>query len=332
MNSAQQKLDAQELKHAKTGLGFGLISGMGWGLAGVIMSIAFGMAPFTKGVSLLVAPLVGAALHDGFGAIWIFIFNLFNGKWREYRRSLRTKPGMMVCLAAIFGGPIGMSGYMLGITLAGPSYAIAITAIYPAIGAILSVFVLKEKIGTRTWIGILLSIIGVAIISWIPPEGGNFPYFYAGVGLALLAAIGWGVEGVISAFGMDMVDPEVAVGIREATSFVVYFIAIIPILFGVVGYAMFFEAFSTTAIWVIAFAGLLGGGSYICWYSAINMTGAARAMALNITYSLWSVFFSWLLLGSDITANLIFGGLLITSGAILVVVNPAELANFRKVN
>nr|WP_320026647.1 DMT family transporter [uncultured Acetobacterium sp.] len=330
MNTTE-RLEQQELRHAKSGLGFGVVSGMTWGLSGVIMSIAFGMAPFTEGASLLVAPLVGAALHDGFAGFWVFLFNLFNGKWREYGRSLRTKPGMMVCLAAMFGGPIGMSGYMLGITLAGPSYALAITAIYPAIGAILSVIFLKEKIGVRTWIGILLSIMGVAIVSWVPPAAESFPYFYAGIALAFLAAIGWGTEGVISGFGMDMVDPEVAVGIREATSFVVYLVAVIPLLLGVVGYQMFFGAFTTASIGVIAMAALLGGGSYICWYTAINKTGASRAMALNITYALWSVFFSWLLLGTQITPTLIIGGLTIVAGAVLVGANPKELINLRKV-
>ena len=329
MNTTE-RLEKQEIGHAKRGLLFGVVSGASWGLSGVIMSIAFGMAPFTDGVSLLLAPIVGAAMHDGFAGLWVFFYNLFNGKWREYGRTIRTKPGMLVCLAACFGGPIGMSGYMLGITLAGPSYALAITAIYPAIGAVLSVIILKEKIGIRTWIGILLSITGVMIVSWVPPAAGMYPYFYAGIGLACLAAIGWGTEGVISGFGMDMVDPEVAVGIREAASFSVYLVAVLPIMFGVVGYQMIAAAFTTTSVWIIIVAALLGGGSYICWYKAINMTGASRAMALNITYALWSVFFGWLLIGTVITPNLIIGGLVITCGAILVGANPKELINLRK--
>jgi len=77
------------------------------GLDGVILGIGTAMAPFTGGASLYAAPLAGAALHDGFAGFFLFFYNLFTGKWREYIRTLATKPGLIVCLAALFGGQLG---------------------------------------------------------------------------------------------------------------------------------------------------------------------------------------------------------------------------------
>lgn len=325
-SKAQEMLVRQELSHAKKGLGWGVLSGMTWGLDGVILGIALGMAPFTGGASLYAAPLAGAAMHDGWAAFWLFWYNLFTGRFREYGRTLCTKPGMIVCLAALFGGPIAMSGYLLGINMAGTSYALSITALYPAVGAILAVFILKEKINARVWLGILLSIGGAIMVGYVPPEG-NYPNFYLGLALSLLATFGWGMEGVLSTFGMDMVDPDIAIGIREATSFVVYLVAVLPLAAGLV---IFFDAFKELSLWIIALAGFSGGLSYLAWYKALNMTGVGRAMALNVTYALWSVFFGWLFTGLQVTPTLLGGCAIITIGAILVTANPKELLSLRK--
>jgi len=321
----QELQTSKELSHAKTGLIWGVISGATWGLDGVILGMALAMAPFTGGATLYAAPIAGAGLHDGFAGFWLFLYNLFTGRWREYIRTLKTKPGLIVCLGALFGGPIAMSGYLLGINMAGASYALSITAMYPAVGAILAFFILKERIRPRVWLGIFLCVIGAVTVSYVPPEG-DFPYFYLGLGLSLLATFGWGAEGVLSAFGMDMVDPAVAIGIREGSSFVVYFVAIIP---AVAGMAIFWEAFLANAILYIALAGFLGGLSYLAWYRAINMTGVARAMAFNISYALWAVFFGWLLTGLQITPTLLGGAAIITVGTILVTANPKELLKLR---
>lgn len=322
---AQEMLTARELSHAKRGILWGLLSGATWGLDGVILGIATAMAPFTGGASLYAGPLAGAALHDGFAGFWLFLYNLITGKWREYIRTLATKPGMIVCLAALFGGPIGMAGYLLGINMAGASYALPITAMYPAVGAVMAVLILKERISWRTWMGIILCIIGAVIVGYTPPEGSS-PYFHLGILLSLLATFGWGMEGVLSTYGMDLADPDIAIGIREATSFVVYFVAIMPLA---AAFPIFWKAFGANCLWLVALAGFLGGLSYLAWYRALNMTGVGRAMTFNISYALWAVLFGWLIAHTPITPPLIIGAVLITGGTILATTNPKELLNLR---
>lgn len=322
---AQQMLMERELSHAKRGILWGLLSGATWGLDGVILGIATAMAPFTGGASLYAGPLAGAALHDGFAGFWLFLYNLFTGKWREYIRTLATKPGLIVCLAALFGGPIGMAGYLLGINMAGASYALPITAMYPAVGAVMAVIILKERISWRTWMGIVLCIIGAIIVGYTPPEGSS-PYFHVGILLSLLATFGWGMEGVLSTYGMDLVDPDIAIGIREATSFVVYFVAIMPLAAAL---PIFWKAFGASCLWLVALAGFLGGLSYLAWYRALNMTGVGRAMTFNISYALWAVLFGWLIAHTPITPPLIIGAILITCGTVLATTNPKELLNLR---
>lgn len=346
--AAQQALEAHQLNYAKKGLGWGIFSGATWGLQGTLLYyVALALAPFwveDYGLwMVIIGSLAGAAMHDGFAGLWLAIINIFTGRWKEYGRTLKTKPGMMVCLGALCGGPVGMAGYLVGISLATPTYALAISATYPALGAILGVFILKERIVPRVWIGIIACTIGAFIVGYMPPEGGieQYPYFYLGIALSFLPAFGWALEGVISTYGMDMVDPDIAIGIRETFSFLVILIIVLPVigLIGaeglVAGWKVFGGALAagTPAMWV-AIAGLSGGLSYLAWYRALNMTGVGRAMAFNVTYALWSIPFGWLLAMAQgtqftVTSTAIIGAVIITTGTILVVANPKELLKLR---
>lgn len=328
MARAQQMLEERQISHSKRGILWGVLSGATWGLDGVILGIALSIAPFTNGASLFAAPLVGAALHDGFAGLWLLLCNIVTGKWREYVRTLATKPGLMVCLAALFGGPIAMSGYLLGISMAGPTYALPITAMYPVVGAFLAMIFLKEKVTLRVWMGLILCIAGAITVGYTPPEGSS-PNFHLGIFLSLLATFGWATEGVISTFGMDMVDPDIAIGIRESTSCVVYLIAVLPF---VGGFIIFREAFTSQALIYIIIAALSGALSYLAWYRALNMAGVGRGMALNITYCLWAIVFGWLITKTPVTLPLAIGACLIFLGTLIAVTNVRELLDLRKVS
>lgn len=320
-------LYSREIKYARQGIGWGLLAGLLWGLDGVVMGISLGLAPFMDGMSPFVAALVGACLHDGFAACWVFIINIVKGKWRDYGRTLTTKPAKMVILAGIIGGPIGMSGNLLGINLAGASYAVAVTAIYPAIGAILGRLFLKEKINRRIGWGIVLSICGSIIVGYVPPES-NVPHFYLGICFSLLAAVAWALEGVISTYGMDIIDSDIAVGIREISSFIIYAFIILPLI-SVMGYKMFLTTIDYRTFSYIGLAAFFGGGSYLAWYRGMNRTGVSRAMSLNITYALWSVVFGWLLSDLQVTWNLVIGVTAITIGTMLTIGNPKDMVTIR---
>ena len=319
--------EKQELSFAQKGLFVAMVSGLLWGLAGVLLGIGLTKGPMTLGKTIFAAPLVGVVLHDFFAAVSVFCYNCGTGRFKEILRSLRTKMGLIVCVAALFGGPLAMSGYLLGIEFAGATYAMGISALYPVVGAIMAQISLKEKITRQAWIGIMLCVVGAAVISYIPPEAGTKPHFYLGIGLALLAAFGWGIEGVIATFGMDMVDSNVAILIRQTTSCLTTFVLVLPFVSGI---PLLFEAIrSPEVIGVIALAGMAGGFSYLYWYKAYSMCGVGRTMALNITYVLWGVVFTFLLSDAAITTALVAGAVLITIGAILVVANPKDLINLR---
>ncbi|QGY41879.1 EamA family transporter [Pseudodesulfovibrio cashew] len=314
---------------AKKGLGLALFSGIGWGFDSVLLSLSFAATVLTEEAYWLLAPLTVGALHDLFSAMWLLLINTATGRNRELVRTMRSKIARPVILGALFGGPMAMSFYMLGVKFAGPAYVIPITALYPAVASVLAAIFLKERILPRAWAGLALCVVGGVVIGYTPPEGALGSDFYLGIGCALLATIGWGLEGVLATSGMDLLDPAVALNVRQLTSASAYLLAILPLAGG---YVLLGPALTDISInWIFPTAALAGALAYLCWYRAMNMTGVSRAMAINITYSLWGILFSALFTEVDITSNIIIGALLITTGMVMVVGDPREMASLRNV-
>ncbi|MPQ43634.1 DMT family transporter [Clostridium tarantellae] len=317
---AQKKAQA---KFTKKGSVMGIVSAITFGFYSAVLGVALAMGPFTDEASLLVAPLVGAAMNDSLAALWLLIYNTIQGRSREIWRSLKTLPGLIVCLAALLGGPIANAAYLLAIQFSGPAYAIPISALCPVVGALLARIFLKQKVTKRVMLGIVMCVTGAVIIGYTPPEGGSMPYFVLGLICAFVAAFGWGAEGTLSAFGTALIDPKVAINIRQATSGIVFIVVVVPIVGGL---TMFGKAMVSPApLVIIAVAALAAAVSFLTWYKANSMCGVAQGMALNSTYVLWGIIFSYFLGQAEMTTTLIVGAILVTLGAMLVAIDPREM-------
>ena len=206
-------------------------------------------------------------------------------------KALKTKSGRFVALAAVIGGPVGMTGYVLSVANMGASIGAVASAIFPAIGAVLAYFFLKEKMQWYRWVFLILSLSGVYGLSYSPEL--NIVNFWLGFIGTLMCAFGWGIEAVIIAKCVqdDAVNDEIALQIRQTTSALVYGIVLLPIL---KGWGFTIGLFSETGLLIpiIAIAALFATVSYLFYYKAISQIGASKSMALNITYSAWAVVIS----------------------------------------
>lgn len=300
--------------YRRSGLAWALLSGVCWGADGVVLGVALSMAPFV-GAAALVAPLAAAALHDILATGWMVAFNATTGRLRQLPRSLASRQGLILCAAAVIGGPVAMSGYLFGIKFASAAYALALTAIYPAVGAVLSRIFLREHVTRRGWLGIAVTVTGAVIATYTPP-GGEMPHFYLGIGLAVVATLGWGIEGVLAIHAMKVVEPVVAGTLRMATSAVVYLAVVLPLVGGL---RVLGSAFGSAGLWVVLGASAAGAASYLTYYAANHLVGASRAMPINALYAVWAIVFSVVLTGLHPTVQLVAGVLITFAGAVLVV-------------
>lgn len=270
----------------------GIIAGITWAVETLILGWALAMSPFVSTEqAVLLAPFASTFLHDLFSAIWSCIYNTIRGNLRDVIKAVKTRSGKYVALAAVIGGPVGMTGYVLSVANMGASIGAVASAIFPAIGAVLAYFFLKEKMQWYRWIFLILSLLGVYGLSYSPEI--NIVNFWLGFAGTLMCAFGWGIEAVIIAKCVqdDAVNDEIALQIRQTTSALVYGIVILPIM---KGWGFTVSLFDSTGalIPVIAAAALFATASYLYYYRAISEIGASKSMALNITYSAWAVIFS----------------------------------------
>ena len=269
-------------------MGLGLASGLFWGLDTAILSLAFLTAPL---LGVGDAPWLGAALHDGFAALLVFVVLVSAGRFQQVKAALRTKGALVVMAAALIGGPIGMSGYLSAIKTLGPGLTAMFSAFYPALGSFLAIKVLHERMCGRQILA-MLAALGAIMVLGVVTAGGDGPSGSVSVGLvsAAICVVGWGSEAVILAWGMrdQGMEDVVALGIREASSAMVYLLVVVPSL-GCAGFLP--QVIASASGRYIGLAALSGTVSYLLYYKAINRHGASRAMAGNISYALWATLF-----------------------------------------
>ncbi len=308
---------------------WGLGAAITWAFDTVILSIALMSTTFfATEQAIALASFTSTFLHDGTSAVLMWIYNGFRRKTKKTWKLLKTRAGKLVVLAAVIGAPLGMTGYVVAINNIGAAYATAITAFFPAYGALLAHFFLKEEMRAYNWVGLVVCLVAVAVLGFNPDESvaGNW---VLGVVGALVCVVGWGTEAVIIAYALRFgeADDECCLQIRQTTSALVYAVILMPILGG---WGCTIDAFLSPAMLTIALAALLGTVSYLCYYKAIDTIGAAKAMALNISYSGWAIPIGFLLLGTIPTLTGIICALVIIVGAIVAATNPRELLSSKK--
>ena len=277
------------MKTQHGGKRYGFFSGALWGLDTVVLAIALAMTPF---LDFGQSALAGAVLHDVACALILLVYMGVRGRLTDTVKALRTRPGKSVSVAALLGGPLGMSGYLIAIDNIGPGLTAIISTFYPALGTLLAFILLKERMAPRQIVALLVALGAIVATGWSatsePIEGGNA---ILGVVGALACVIGWGSEAVILTWGMrdEAVDNEVALQIRETTSALVYLFVVAPIA-GVFGFTL--HSLAHLSAGVVALAGLAGTASYLFYYKALSAIGASRGMALNISYSAWAIIFA----------------------------------------
>ena len=221
--------EQKELRYAKKGLALALMSGMIWSSDGLILGKGLAEKPFDNPALWLFAPLLAAGLHDFCAACLSLAINGAQGKGREVIRTLRSKAGRSCIWGALLGAPLGMGGYLMALSMAGPAYVLPITSLYPAIAALLALVFLKERVSLRAWGGLALCVIGAIAIGYTPPEGAGGGLFYLGIAFAFLAAFGWAAEGVCVTSGMDFIEPAVALNVYQIVSSLLYAGIIVPL-------------------------------------------------------------------------------------------------------
>jgi len=134
------------------------------------------------------------------------------------------------------------------------------------------------------------------------------------IGWALLSAAFAAATALLAKVGVAHVDSNLATAIR--TSVVLVFAWSIALALGKHGEL---RALDRRTLLFLALSGLATGLSWLCYFRALQLGPASRVAPLDKLSVPLVMLFAWLLLGEKLTPPTLIGGLLITAGAVVMV-------------
>jgi bacterial/archaeal transporter family protein len=134
------------------------------------------------------------------------------------------------------------------------------------------------------------------------------------IGWALLSAIFAAATALLAKVGVAHVDSNLAMALR--TSVVLVFAWGIALALGKHGEI---RSLDRRTLMFLALSGVATGLSWLCYFRALQLGPASRVAPLDKLSVPLVMVFAWLLLGEKLTPSALVGGLLITAGAVVMV-------------
>ncbi|TFG30084.1 DMT family transporter [Candidatus Thorarchaeota archaeon] len=225
---------------------------------------------------------------------------------------------IFLILSVTIGLVVGDLVYLISQERIGVSYAFPIANIYPISTYIIAVFLVAEEVILSRFLGVLIAVIGITIISreqaTRKKEEGQLKADILGLSLAFLAAICWALGSVLLQMGVEGVDPIDANFVRMLFGGAIF----IPLFLGAVQKGMPIPSKRATKI--VMAAGFLGMtmGSLLYTYT-VKLIGASIAALLGSTSPLFALPISILILKEKFNRRSILGVILTVVGVMLVI-------------
>ncbi len=301
------------MKNMKKGTLYGVLSGVTWAINALLLYNVLNLYVASKGdtnsftgwMFVITCALVIALVDSCMAFISELIILARMKKLGEFWHTLMSKDSVAVLPAAVCSGIFGAVPYVIASSYNSP-LALTLSTAFPAIGALVAVVWFKEKLTKFKFLGILITIIGVAVMTGF---GEPVPWFVYMI--ALVPAFGYAFEGLFGYNAMrGDIHPEVTTVMRRVYFIILFTIMILicslitrdfGYIFDLIGSfemnAEVFPAFTglvgnKAAIWIILFIGSANSAlSYAVWYFSMVYGGVGTAQALNITYSAFLVVF-----------------------------------------
>jgi transporter family protein len=134
------------------------------------------------------------------------------------------------------------------------------------------------------------------------------------IGWALLSAVFAAATALLAKVGVAHLDSNLAMALR--TTVVVIFAWSIVLVSGSHGQLATLDRRSGL---FLVLSGLATGLSWLCYFRALQLGPASRVAPLDKLSVPLVMLFAWILLGEKLTPSALLGGLLITAGAVVIV-------------
>jgi transporter family protein len=135
---------------------------------------------------------------------------------------------------------------------------------------------------------------------------------------ALLSAVFAAATALLAKVGVAHVDSNLAMALRTTVVVLFAWGMALALARPEAGLAAELRALDRRTILFLVLSGLATGLSWICYFRALQLGPASRVAPIDKLSVPLVIVFAWLLLGEKLSASALFGGLLITAGAMVI--------------
>ena len=195
------------------------------------------------------------------------------------------------------------------------SRAALIIALNPAITIAISAVVFKERLGARRWAGVVVALVGVAIVV----SKGDFANFAGGVvGLGELfmfaAVTSWALYTILGRKVLVGLTPLAATNYAALWGTMLLGLAAAP-AFGALHPTQFDWRMTVSLLYL----GVLGTAvAFVWYYMSVKKVGASTTSIFNNLVPVFGVAISVLLLGEQLLMSMLIGGAVTILGVLMV--------------
>ena len=273
-------------------------------------------------------------------ALVLFIWNAVLGKLPELKRTfLEVRAASKYFMLAGICGAVAVFGTYIASAFLSPGFAAVAGLLYPIIGTILSVLVLKQKVSKRGYISITVILVGGITLYAGSMIAGGTPGANPTLGAigGIMAAVGWGFEGAVAGKALDVCEPDVGLHLRFIFEAVFWWVVILVLL--ILGFPMLdtIGLVATPEVFIaILMIGLSFAWCYVTWYKSFPFLGVARGQAIGSLYAACAVIFLVIFFGPQnalgyddssmllIVGSTIIGLIICLTGSFLIATEDTE--------
>ena len=235
-------------------------------------------------------------------ALVLFVWNGCLGKTRELKRTVvQFKSASKYFLAAGICGACAVSGTYIATYFISAGFAAIAGLLYPIIGTLLTVLVLKQKVSRRAYLGIAVILLGGVTLYLGTIAANGLEGSVIGLIGGIMAAVGWGCEGAVAGKALDLCEPDVGLHLRFI--FEALFWCIVMACLAVAGVPIFSTVgmlLDPTTLLVVILLGLSFGWCYVTWYKSFPFLGVPRGQAIGSLYAAFAVIFLCIFSGPSV--------------------------------
>lgn len=234
--------------------------------------------------------------------------------WRLHPNALRTRNVSWGSLALLgFTSVTLFFGFQnLGLARTSATEAGMLSASVPALTAILSVFVLKERVGRLRVLGIVASVVGVVAVVLVG-SGSESGGSVEGDLLVLAGASAWAIYTLLN---KDIGGKMAETPLLASTMFfgILFLLPGMAFEIAIVG----FGPVSPSGLFSVLFLGIMASGvSFFCWNTALRHLDASEASTYINLVPVVNVAAASLILGEALIPAQLLGGVLVIFGVYL---------------